>query len=151
MKNLILVFSLLLSTFVNSQTFEFNFFTKFEHSGTVVDTNILNSPGFEYTHIGFGKNKITINKTTKTVVNEYYVNETNFGTLLYTNMSNYKKSNGVTKFQAQRLNPETNEMYTEYFIINESASTNSPYFISYWYVNGTINGSIVPKSAIMFN
>lgn len=151
MKNLIFVFVLFLSTVINAQTIKFNIYAGFKYSGSVVDTNVVNSNGFSYTTIGFGNNSIVINKTSKTVVNEYYVNENCFGVLLYTNLSNYKKKDGVIKFQAQRLNTKTNQMYTEYFIINENADTDSPYFISYWYINGAINGIVVPKSAITFN
>jgi hypothetical protein len=153
MKKLILIFAIAVSNISNAQTvtLDFSFYTQFKYTGTQIDTNILNLDGFKYTAIGFGKNHVVLDAKAKSLINEYYVNEDFFGTLTYTNMSNYKKSNGVTKFQAQRVDYATGNMYTEYFIINENSDTNSPYIISYWKVGDEFNGVIVPRSAIQIN
>jgi len=144
---LILMFNL--STFAQQLNFNFVFYSQFEYTGKQkIDTNILKLDGFSYASIGFGKNDITVDFTNKKITNDYFIDENFKGQLIYENLSNRKNTNGVITFQAQRIHPHTQLLYTEYFIINENALPDSPYLISYWHQDGKIEGVIVPKSAV---
>jgi hypothetical protein len=155
MKNLILSLVMFVSSFVSfSQVVELNFdvFMTFQNEDReLTGYSVLESPSIEYVNVGFGKNHITFNFDSKTITNEYYVDSDYSGEIVYTDLTNYTKSNGVVTFQAKRMDPNTKKPYTEYFVINENAmtgETNSPYFISYWFENGVMYGNVINRDLI---
>lgn len=154
MRKLFFIFGMfLITSFVNSQSLNFGYdvYMVFEcPDKTLKGYDIISSGSMEYIGIGFGKNNITIDFDKKTITNKYYVNDEYKGSLTYTNLTKYKESDGILTFQATRLHPETNKPYTEYFIINNNLSKEEdiPYFVSYWFEEGNMLGSVINKNLI---
>ena len=147
------LFFLLINTIVKSQTMNFSYdvYMVFECSDkTLKGYDVVTSESIEYVGIGFGKNNITIDIDKKIIRNDYFVNDEYKGCLTYNNLKNYKESDGILTFEATRLNPETNKPYTEYFIINNNLTKeeDTPYFVSYWFENGKMFGSVINKNLI---
>jgi hypothetical protein len=156
MKKHLFIIAFGLANIVHAQliTFQYQAYTVFSCSGKdYFSLEILKAPNFEYTGIGVGDNRITVDLENKILKNDYYVRENYSGTLVYDSIKNYIRINGVVTFSASRYDPRSKKNYTEHFVIDEnslSAQENEPYFISYWYnEDGTVSGTIVNRDVVL--